>query len=73
MENISSKILRDASNPAVHAAYREEVRRLIEEFKSDNDLEIVGNPKAELLWSKAWELGHSSDVYSYASDLVDLK
>ena len=47
------------------------------QFKSDlfNDLEIVGNPKAELLWSKAWELGHSSgyhEVYSYASDLVDL-
>lgn len=39
------------------------------------DLGIVDNPKKDLLYSKAYELGHSggySEIYSYACDLVDL-
>ena len=40
-----------------------------------DELGITDNPKAELLYSKAWQLGHScgySEVASYAADLVDL-
>lgn len=36
---------------------------------------MVGHPKAELLWSKAWEQGHSNglqEVYNAYGDLVDL-
>jgi len=47
------------------------------QFREDliEDLGIKDNPKAGLLFSKAWELGHSSgyhEVYNYACDLVDL-
>ena len=38
-------------------------------------LDIENNPRKDLLFSKAWELGHSSgweSVISYAEDLVDL-
>lgn len=64
-------------DPAVHKAYLFEDRRLVEEFKADvfKELEIVGHPKAELLWSKAWDMGHAngfSDVYYYADELVEL-
>lgn len=46
-------------------------------FKNDlfNELGIENNPKRELLFSKAWEMGHSSGYYSvfeHAEDLVDL-
>lgn len=50
---------------------------LKEQFKADlfEDLGIVGNPKADVLFRLAWELGHLSgysEVYYYASDLVEL-
>jgi predicted nucleic acid-binding protein len=46
-------------------------------FKKDlfEDLGITNHPKAERLFSKAWERGHSSgmyEVYLVAQDLVDL-
>lgn len=48
-----------------------------DQFKNDlfEELSITDNPKRELLFQKAWELGHSSgysEVYLYACDLVDL-
>ena len=57
--------------------YRKENGRLFEEFKKDlfADLDITDNPKAEKLFSIAWEKGHSSgyrEVYNEALDLVDL-
>ncbi len=46
-------------------------------FRKDlfEDLGISNNPKKDLLYSKAWENGHSagfSEVYNVACDLVDL-
>ena len=51
--------------------------KLLMEFKKDlfEDLGITNNPKNELLFSKAWEHGHSAgfhEVYGYACDLVAL-
>ena len=65
-----------AYQQAVHE-YHCEDQRLVEKFKHDVcvDLQIVGHPKAELLLSKAWAMGHASgysEVYNYACDLVDL-
>jgi hypothetical protein len=39
------------------------------------ELGIVGNPKADLLLGKAWDLGHAygyQEVWSHLQDLVDL-
>ena len=39
------------------------------------ELDIADNPKRDLLFNKAWELGHSyglSEVYHYADELVCL-
>jgi hypothetical protein len=64
-------------NPEGHRLYKEDSRRLNEEFKKDlfQTLDIVGHPKAEMLYDKAWDSGHSngySEVYYDALDLVDL-
>lgn len=59
------------------AAWREDSSRLAAEFRADLEHQygMVGHPKADMLYSKAYELGHSagfSDVHHYYSDLVDL-
>lgn len=58
-------------------AYDAEEARLHGQFKSDlfRELEIAGHPKAEILYQKAWEQGHSAgyeEVFNCANDLVDL-
>jgi phosphomannomutase len=50
---------------------------LYKKFMQDmfNELGIADNPKRDRLFSIAWDLGHSagySEVYNYASELVDL-
>ena len=50
---------------------------LQQQFKMDAFIElgIVDNPKANLLYSKAWEHGHAnglSEVWYYLQDLVEL-
>ena len=57
--------------------YRAEIFSLENKFKEDLFAEygVENNPKRELLYSKAWELGHSSglnEVAIHFSDLVDL-
>jgi hypothetical protein len=57
--------------------YNKEDRRIIEQFKNDcfMELDVVKNNKAELLWSKAWENGHSaglSEIWNVMQDLVEL-
>lgn len=49
----------------------------MEEFKRDlfEALDIEDNPKRELLYEKAWEMGHAyglAEVYCKACDIVDL-
>lgn len=60
-----------------HKEYCEEQVRLEEAFKKDlmEELNIVDNPKAELLYTKAYDIGHSlgyAEIYNVASNLVDL-
>jgi hypothetical protein len=57
--------------------YREETNRLLKIFKQDlfEELEIIDNPKKDLLWGKAWNFGHSAglnEILIYAYELVDL-
>lgn len=58
-------------------AYRREDGRLCGLFRDDLEREhgVVGNPKADLLWQKAWEGGHAngfSEVCSHYENLVEL-
>ena len=57
--------------------YNTEQQRLYLEFREDiaRKFGVQDSPKADLLFSKAWELGHSagfSEVHGYYEDLVDL-
>ena len=59
------------------ADYTDEACKRQNAFRQDllEELGITNHPKAELLISKAWELGHSSgynEVVNWAWDLVDL-
>ncbi len=58
-------------------AYHKTDADLYVKFMQDmfNELDIAKNPKRDRLFSIAWDLGHSagySEVYNYASELVDL-
>jgi hypothetical protein len=58
-------------------AYQKEDARVHTLFEKDlfEDLGITDHPKKGLLFSKAWEMGHSSgyhEVYTVAQDLVEL-
>jgi hypothetical protein len=62
---------------AALTAYGAETARLEAQFKHDMliELGVVGHPKADELYSIAWEMGHSagySEVASYMWDMVDL-
>lgn len=55
----------------------QDVKRLTNQFKQDlfEEFDVQNNPKAELLFSKAWELGHSAGLYEvlgHFENLVDL-
>lgn len=57
--------------------FEKETNRLLKKFKDDAlyDLGLTDNPKADLLFSKAWEHGHSSglyEVFSWMEDLAEL-
>jgi len=60
-----------------YARYQEGERKAGEDFKKDllEELGVTGHPKADKLFSLAWSYGHSSgysEVFSYASEFVDL-
>ncbi len=62
---------------ALRKAHRADQARLNAKFEADlAELHgVTGNPKASLLFAKAWDLGHSSgysEVASYYDDLVCL-
>ena len=57
--------------------YHEETWRLEAQLRADLEQEFgtAGNPKADKLWGKAWEHGHSggySEVANCYSDLYEL-
>lgn len=67
----------DVDYKAGRAAYRVETARLEAWFKNDffAELGIEANPKKDLLFSKAWDMGHSAgyaEVMSCGYELVDL-
>lgn len=67
----------DEQAKEIHDALINDANLAEEKFKSDlfEELEIQENPKRELLYRKAYELGHSygfSEIYCYACDLVEL-
>ncbi len=66
-----------ATYKATRDAYNAENSRLQTKFREDVEAEngMTDHPKRDLLWSKAWERGHSSgfsDVLSAYDDLVEL-
>ena len=73
----AEKVVDKAAFDEARNAYGAEESRIYEEFKRDlfHELDIEDNPKKGLLFQKAWEWGHASgysEVYSVASDLVEL-
>ncbi len=59
------------------AAYYARTVALEAEFRHDLELEyhMVGHAKADLLYGKAWQIGHSGglhEVANYYADLVEL-
>lgn len=67
----------DAELRAKAEAYRAEEARLNAEFRTDLEsaYETASSPKKDLLFAKAWELGHSAgfaEVAGYYGDLVEL-
>lgn len=74
-ELIRSKLEQEART--IHESMIQSNADKMEEFKRDlfKDLDIEDNPKRELLYDKAWEMGHAYgfyEVYSKACDMVDL-
>jgi hypothetical protein len=62
---------------AAQTAYSQETARLEAQFRRDleDEYSVADHPKASMLYSKAWQLGHSAglgEVASYYDDLVDL-
>jgi len=58
-------------------AHRRSEQEAIERFRNDMEEEnqMIGHPKAEILWGKAWEEGHSNgllNVLWYYEDLLEL-
>jgi hypothetical protein len=62
---------------AATQAYGAETARLETKFRDDleEEYDMVGHPKADILFSKAWQMGHSAgygEVASYYDELYDL-
>jgi hypothetical protein len=58
-------------------AYNADVNQKMAQFKADLEAEygMVGHPKADKLYAKAWDMGHSSglnEVMYYYDDLSEL-
>lgn len=74
---VSEKCVDDDGYHAARREYAKRSRELHEMFKQHlfDELGISDNPKREKLFSKAWEMGHSSglsEVYSVAEEIVEL-
>lgn len=64
------------SDPAVRRKWREDTRQKERvEFRKDL-LEELGvpadHPKADLLWTMAWDRGHSSGLYAVRNEAIEL-
>jgi hypothetical protein len=54
--------------------WHSELSRLEQEFKRDalEECGILGHPKADLAYAKAWDRGHSSGLHEVLYELQDL-
>jgi len=71
------KVPDDVAYLKARKAYNDEIARLSAEFKADlfEYHDVTGHPKAERVFSLAWDYGHSAglgEVANYFDDLVDL-
>ena len=77
-DNLSpAQKLRIEEFDAKRKAYRDEDKRLYEQFKKDlfEEYGVTNNPKVEQAYSLAYAYGHScglNSIESYFSELVDL-
>lgn len=75
---VKQEVLAEEAFEKAKKEYNEEIQKRFTEFKQDLEKEfgVEGNPKADLLFAKAWEFGDSnggySEAYNYYEDLVDL-
>ena len=74
---VEEKILDELSYNAHLKHYREENKRLQDEFRNDliEHYGMTGHPKADKIFNKAWDMGCSGglqDVKYYFEDLVEL-
>ncbi len=53
-----------ADYDAARMAWHADEQRLLEQFRKDLEAEfdLTGHPKADKVWSKAWEHGHSAGL-----------
>lgn len=70
-------VVDDARYKVALDAYHAAEQAVYDKFKNDvfADLGISDNPRRQVLFSKAWERGHSSglqEIYNVACDLVEL-
>lgn len=56
------------------AAYYARSAALEAEFRHDLEVEylMVGHPKADLLYGKAWQMGHAGGLHNVANHYADL-
>lgn len=55
-------------------AYNAEEQRIYDQVKVDcfEQAGVVGNPQADKVWSKAYEMGHSNGIHEVANLFLDL-
>lgn len=71
--NLLADVDRVAARQVRILSYQAQEAALKVRLEEENDL--VEHPKAGMLWSKAWEMGHSaglSEVELYYNDLAEL-
>ena len=64
-------------SPGNRTAYNAEIEAIRQTFRADLEAEygVTGHPKAELLWTIAWDRGHADGlgpVYAAYDTLVEL-
>lgn len=80
--NVYQKLTNGEYKPKIFYAdgpeeFRKETQILERQFQNDlaDEFGVVDNPKADLLYSKAYERGHAyslNEVYIHYADLVEL-
>jgi hypothetical protein len=74
---VEEKVLDEVSYQAHLKHYHEEIKKLQDEFKYDlmKKYNVLGHPKADECFYKAWDFGESSglyDVEDYFRNLIEL-